>query len=136
MTADETLDLLRASLELHEKNPPYYRRGYDRPYGGEKDCAACGFPVTGAAPDVGPHEDYVSSSFSSNRGKRCPYIHTVRRLKAAVSSLEAEAAELNDIGDIEPRDGPCATFTPQYPGTDYCTCLWTKSAHIVAVTAP
>lgn len=127
MTTEETLDLLKNSLELLEKHPPVYKRPYDRPHGGERDCGACGYPLTNPGPKAGTHEEWVSPSYSSNRGQRCPWVQTTARLKAAVSDLETEVNEFDP--DVERAEGPCGEFKPQYTGTNYCTCLWTKAAH-------
>lgn len=77
---------MRGAVEMLQDHPPVYTRGPDRPHSGEQDCSACGWPITGTkGHDVGKHEDYVSPSYSSNAGKKCPYLQTLAALAVAIA---------------------------------------------------
>jgi hypothetical protein len=41
------LDVLRDVLRILEEYPPTYTRGQNSPHSGERDCRACGYPLTG-----------------------------------------------------------------------------------------
>jgi hypothetical protein len=82
------LDLLRDVLSILEKYPPTYTRGRNSPHSGEKDCRACGYPLTGDVVDgLAPHDKYISKQIGCF-DHPCPYMKALADLKALIDAEE------------------------------------------------
>jgi len=101
VTEHYAVPALRAALEVLEKHPPIFKIPNDRPHSGERDCAACGYPLTGQTHAVGTHEDYRQKSWNGEPGEPCPYLKAMKMIRNTLDLFALDAED--EVVDEEAR---------------------------------